>query len=173
MKRILVFGLFLVILGVIGYGVLQQRAKPTAIEEVTNEASQISFQEVNFAKIDPSLRFSAKVPADIEVGSDIFITTFQASEFLTLKTVAIHRREEITVGGHDAVLYEIEKKPEAPNFSNQPGWRNEKHVAVDVRFSGNNPTTFYSFAFRPGLEQQLIDAFLESLVFHNDPTGQF
>jgi hypothetical protein len=171
MKRTLIFVLFVIALGVVGYGVLQKQGKPPVAKETQSETPQLSFQELDFAKIDRSLRFSAKVPEGVEVGSDVFITTFQASEFLTLKTVTIHKREAIVVQGHEAVLYEIEKKPEAPSFSGQPGWRNERHVAIDIRFSKNNPTTFYSFAFRPGLEQQLIDAFLQSLVFHNDKTS--
>lgn len=158
----------------IGYGVLHKQAKPQTITETKSETPQISFREIDFTKINPSFRFSAKVPQGLEVGSDIFITTFQASQFLKLKTVDIYREEKTTLNGHDAVIYEIEKKPDAPNFVNQPSWRNERHTAIDIRFSKNNPTIFYSFAFRPGVEQSTIDSFLDSLIFHEPPfTGKY
>lgn len=168
MKKIWIFAIILIAVGAFWYVLLPKQISSPAIETAPAENTEIAFAKIDFAKIDPVWRFSGNVPENIEIGSDIFITTFQASDFLTLKTVTIHQQEKTTINGHEAVLYEIEKKPEAPDFSNQPSWRNKRHIAIDVRFSKINPTIFYSFAFRPELKQELTADFLESIVFHND-----
>ncbi|MBI1971346.1 MAG: hypothetical protein HYS52_00665 [Candidatus Wildermuthbacteria bacterium] len=156
----------IIVVGVIGYVFfIQKETDQTApgqrLERETTEY-------VEFSQLNPLFRFAARVPEQFEIGSDLFITSFRASEFLTLETVTIYRREPTLVNGHDAVIYEIEKKADAPRFSGQPEWRNQRHTAIDVRLSKANPTIFYSFAFRPEIEQTVIDAFLDSLAFHND-----
>ncbi len=95
--------------------------------------------------------------------SQIFIRHFKADRFLTLQTVTIHERTELTVGGRSAVRYEIEKKANVADFSNQPAWRSTRHIVTDVRVSDASPSTFYVIAQRPDLDQAIYDHFLETL----------
>jgi hypothetical protein len=81
--------------------------------------------------------------------------------------VEITQQDEAVVNGHDAVLYEITKKTGVPDFTQQPSWRNFKHKALDVRFTENNPSVFYSFAYNPELPKVLFDQFMHSLEFHD------
>ena len=97
--------------------------------------------------------------------SQVYISFFQASKFLTLSTVDITKQDKITIKGREAILYEITKKAGAPNFSGQPDWRNFKHHALDIRHSNDNPSYFYSFAQNPNLSQKILDDFINSLVF--------
>lgn len=100
--------------------------------------------------------------------SHIFIRKFEANSFLTLSTVTIHSREQATVNGHDAVRYDIEKKPDVADFPGQPSWRNARHKLIDVRYTSNNPSTFYVIAANPNLDEAVFESFIQSLVFHND-----
>jgi len=96
--------------------------------------------------------------------SQLFLRTFEASQFLTLSTVTIHAREETTISGMPAVSYDIEKKPEVARFSFQPSWRNERHTVTDVRLSGQSPSVFIVIAQRPDLSLATVDAILESMA---------
>jgi hypothetical protein len=96
--------------------------------------------------------------------SQIFIRYFTANNFLTLSTVNILSRTSLTVSGRPAIRYEIEKKPNVPNFPNQPRWRNERHIVTDIRVSDRNPAVFYVIAKRPDLEPEVYEHFLKTLV---------
>lgn len=143
---------------------------------------------VDFSKLNSLFRFSGQIPSEFEVEyipqlkamsiynshaagdsnrekSQLYISSFEANRFLTLSTVEITQRDETNVQGHDAVLYEITKKTEVPDFPNQPSWRNFKHKALDIRFTQNNPSVFYSFAYNPAFLERRFKDFIGSLIF--------
>ena len=99
--------------------------------------------------------------------SQVYISFFQASKFLTLSTVNITRQDKATVKEREAILYEITKKDGLPNFSGQPDWRNFKHHALDIRLTQDSPSYFYSFAFAPDLEEKIFNDIIDSLIFIN------
>lgn len=109
--------------------------------------------------------FNPNLPGTTLEQSQIFIRYFSANKFLTLSTVNILQREELTILGHSAVKYEIKKKDGVANFANQPIWRNQQHIVVDIRSTDNNPTTFYVFAKNPNLPEETFNTFLNSLQF--------
>lgn len=92
--------------------------------------------------------------------SQIFIRYFSANQFLTLQTVTIHSKIDLTVNSRPAVRYDIEKKSSVANFGNQPLWRSQRHIVTDVRVSDTNPSVFYVIAKRPDLDQAVYDQFL-------------
>lgn len=100
--------------------------------------------------------------------SQIFIRHFSANKFLTLSTVDILKQKSTQVHGHDAVMYTIKKKPAVANFAGQPAWRSEEHSLVDIRFTNNNPSDFYVFAYNPTFGADTFEAFIDSIIFHND-----
>ncbi|MBI3335204.1 MAG: M23 family metallopeptidase [Candidatus Portnoybacteria bacterium] len=155
------------------------------------ESPQEQSRRVSFTKFNLIYRFSGAIPSGWEIAyipeiqainiynpslsgedttekSQIFIRNFSANNFLTLSTVAISQRKSTKVKGHDAVEYEITKKPGVPNFPRQPSWRNSTHHSTDIRFSAQNPSPFYTIGYNPGLERKALDEFLASLQFHND-----
>lgn len=101
--------------------------------------------------------------------SQIFIRTFRASEFLTLTTVNVLKRNESTINDRAAVRYEIEKKDGVPSFPNQPEWRNDLHIVTDIRVSSTAPSLFYVVAKNPSLSETAYQAFLSSLKFNLAP----
>ena len=101
--------------------------------------------------------------------SQIFIRNFRANSFLTLATVTIHSRENLTINNRPAVRYDIEKKPGVPNFPNQPSWRNRRHIVTDIRVSDKNPSVFYVIAKRPELDQKIYQQFLKDLAVDAPP----
>lgn len=100
--------------------------------------------------------------------SQIFIRYFKANKFLTLGTVDILNRSQDTIGGHEAVRYEIVKKSTVANFVSQPSWRSQRHTLIDIRYSNQSPTYFYVFAKNPDLPQQIFEDFINSLIFYSD-----
>lgn len=94
--------------------------------------------------------------------SQIFIRYFRANDFLTLPTVDVLERSQATVNDRPAVRYVIEKKKGVANFTNQPGWRSQKHIVTDVRVSDANPSIFYVIAKRPDLDDKIYNEFLAS-----------
>lgn len=153
-----------------------------------------STRRVDFSKLHPSFRFSAEIPSAWEVEfvpainavnvydpndaavtirerSQVFIRLFEADRFLTLSTVNVLEREEVTVQGHSAVRYEIEKKAGVSDFPHQPSWRSQRHQLTDVRFTEASPSLFFVFSYRPDLPDDVFETFLKSLRFHNDPKG--
>lgn len=148
-------------------------------------------RRMNFTTFNPTYRFSGAIPSGWEIASipeiqainiynpslpgentleesQIFIRNFTANNFLTLSTVTITDRKAKEVKEHQAVEYEITKKQGVPNFIGQPSWRNKTHRSIDVRFGANNPSPFYTIAYNPTLERSIYDAFMDSLLFHND-----
>lgn len=101
--------------------------------------------------------------------SQIFIRQFMANDFLTLSTVTIHSREELTINGRPAVRYDIEKKAGVADFPDQPSWRNERHVVTDIKVMDQNPSVFYVIARRPGLDDAIYQDFLDSLNLDYKP----
>lgn len=95
--------------------------------------------------------------------SQIFIRTFTANSFLTLSTVTIHSRQELTLTTRPAVRYDIEKKPTIAAFINQPSWRSLRHIVTDIRVSNENPSIFYVIASRPDLDSNTYEEFLASI----------
>ena len=162
---------------------------PASLEE--SPTSVQSSVPIDFSQFHPAFRFAADIPASWQVEfvpeivavniydpaaaaptkreqSQFFIRFFEANSFLTLSTVNILSREESTVGSHDAVRYEIERKPSVPPFPHQPSWRSGKHRLVDVRLAAANPSLFYVFTSHPSLDPAVFERFLQSLRFHND-----
>lgn len=162
---------------------------PVSENKITNPTLPQLTKSVDFSKINPEFLFSAKIPKEFEAEyvdslkainvynpilpgnsnidkSQIYITFFQASKFLTLSTVVITRQDKLTINGHQAIFYEITKRKEFPDFFGQPSWRNSTHQALDVRLSQNNPTHFYSLAYNPSLLKNTIDDIVASLVFY-------
>ena len=171
------------------------KSKPFPEKGTEKNADHIAKENrVDFSKFDPLFRFSAEVPKGWEVEfvpqitslniydpqnlnegirekSRIFIRYFEASKFLTLSTVDFSVLENTRVNGHDAVRYEITKKPGVANFPHQPSWRNSAHKLVDVRLTNNSPSLFYVFSYAPTLEAEIFEGFVDSLIFHNDPAA--
>src|SRR3989344_2214944 len=110
----------------------------SATERMASTANSV--KRVDFSKINPEFTFSADIPNNFEAeylpqarainifdpaaepaqASGMLFTFFKASDFLTLSTVTIARREKMSIQGKEAVLYEIEKKPGVANFAGQP-----------------------------------------------------
>lgn len=190
--RILIIGVVVaVLLGLAGYFFFVQRpVGPAALEEeIRKEDKTPSVKLVDFSKVNPAFRFSGYIPLEFEVEyipqlkalsiydprlpgesvrekSQVYVSSFEANRFLTLSTVDITQQDETLVHGHDAVLYEIAKKADVPDFTQQPSWRNSRHKALDIRFAQDNPSVFYSFAYNPELSQALFDQFINSLELH-------
>ncbi len=157
---------------------------PSAVLPAIRATKQVRAADV--PGTDESFIFVATIPADWEVEvvpgsraisfydpqvsgsttldkSQIFIRSFKAHDFLTLSTVTIHSREQLTINGRPAVRYDIEKKSEVPPFAAQPAWRNERHIVTDIRVSDKNPSVFYVIAKRPDLDAVVYETFLQNL----------
>ena len=104
--------------------------------------------------------------------AEIFVRHFSANQFLTLTTVNVLAKEELTVNGRPAVRYRIAKKPAVADFPNQPKWRNEEHIVTDIRVSDANPSVFYVIAKRPSLSDEIYQRFLTGLQVVADPQVQ-
>lgn len=147
------------------------------------------FSTTQLGEIDSHLSFSATIPSTWEAEyipdiqainffdssvegksnlekSQLFVRYFVANQFLTLQTVTIYSENESVINDRPAVTYEIEKKSNVADFAFQPSWRNQRHFVTDIRSTDDNPTTFYVFAQRPGLDQEVIEAFLQSVTFN-------
>lgn len=164
-------------------------------EDKTDEAIDLekpaikAFFSGDLANVDPNFNFSANLAQNWEVEyisgsqsiniydpdapgssnlekSQIFIKYFNASQFLTLRTVTIHSRTETSINERPTVIYDIEKKSGAANFKSQPTWRNQRHIVTDIRSTDESPTTFYVFAKSPNLSQNIFDDFINSLTFN-------
>ena len=96
--------------------------------------------------------------------SQILIQHFDASEFLTLQTVTIHRIEDTSIGmgNYMARRYDIEKKPGVAVFKDQPSWRNQRHIATDFRASEGR-TRYYTVAANPDLDEDIYKSILASM----------
>lgn len=103
--------------------------------------------------------------------SQIFIRYFDASDFLTLSTVTIHSAMDTAIGDENYVArrYDIEKKPDAAAFKDQPSWRNERHVVTDFR-GEEGFTRYFVVAANPDLDANVYDRILQTMhiVTEND-----
>ena len=141
----------------------------------------------DFSKINEEFSFSAEIPKELEVEyipqlkainiytptlqgddniekSQLYISFFKASKFLTLSTVDITKQDKMIIKVYEAILYEITKKDGVPNFLGQPNWRNFKHQALDIRLTKDSPSYFYSFAYTPDLEEKVFNDIIDSIV---------
>ncbi|MBI2049914.1 MAG: hypothetical protein HYT35_00440 [Candidatus Staskawiczbacteria bacterium] len=193
--RIIFIILFLIIvIGFVGsatYFLFEEKITYTTPKTPKIQVNKIdnSVKLVDFYKVNPEFLFSAEIPKEFEVEyisklkainiysanlpgenniekSQVYISFFKASKFLTLGTVEITQQDKITVKERQAILYEITKKDEASNFSGQPNWRNFKHKALDIRLTENSPSYFYSFAYNPNLSEEIFNNIIGSLVFY-------
>src|SRR3989344_2435010 len=190
MKIIFVIGIsifiFVIALGIIYF--LPQKDKAPVMQNTELNKTESTVKLLDFSKINSEFLFSAKIPKGFEVEyipqlkainiydpsldrqtniekSQLYISFFKASKFLTLSTVDITRQDKAAIKGHEAILYEITKKDGVPNFAGQPIWRNFKHQALDIRLTSNSPSYFYSFAHTPDLQEKLFNDIMDSLVF--------
>ncbi len=184
---------FIAIVGFLSYFFFVDKmdfSMPIVEPEVRTERINNLVKSMDFSKINPEFLFSAEIPNEFEAEyipqlkainiynpnlqgnntekSQIYISFFKANRFLTLSTVEITQQDKVVVKGRDAILYEITKKPEVPDFAGQPSWRNLKHKAIDVRFTKNNPSLFYSSAYNPNFSEELFNNFINSLTFYDE-----
>lgn len=175
----------------VNYMTLNEKASPIILQNNDNNEINNIVTLIDFSRINPEFLFSAKITKELKAEyisqlrtvniykksmsgkinteeSQIYITLFKANKFLTLNTVEITQQDKIYINDKEAILYEIIKKETVPNFIGQPSWRNIKHKAIDVRYSKDNPSYFYSFAKNPDLSQKIFDEFINSLVFINN-----
>lgn len=168
---------------------LNTNASEVVTTDTADDAIVVSptkiFNVSELAELDAHFNFSVEIPAQWEVEpvaeiqainfydpaasgdtnldkSQIFVRYFLAQEFLTLNTVTIHSSKELTINGHEAVEYDIEKQASVADFISQPAWRNQRHIVTDVRVSTNS-LVFYVFGQRPELNQTTLDQFFQSL----------
>lgn len=96
--------------------------------------------------------------------SQVFIRYFDASSFLTLSTVTIHKTEDLTIGteSYTARRYDIEKKSGVADFEYQPSWRNARHIVTDFR-AEDGFARYYVVAGSPELDSETYERILESM----------
>ncbi|MBI3337535.1 MAG: hypothetical protein HY005_02850 [Candidatus Staskawiczbacteria bacterium] len=192
MKFFIIIIFFVVVIGFIGgvgYFLLKDKVIPIKSLDQVQETNSV-VKLIDFSKINPEFLFSAYIPKELEAEyvsqlkainiynpvlrggnniekSQVYISFFKSSKFLTLSTVDITKQDKTMIKGHEAILYEITKKDGVPNFSGQPDWRNFTHKALDIRLTQNSPSYFYSFAYTPGLEERTFNDIINSLLFIN------
>src|SRR3989338_5312056 len=192
MKTIFVIALLIVAVGLIssiGYLLFKDKTIPVELSDQAQEIDKV-VKLIDFSEINSEFPFSAKIPKEFEAEyiselkainiynpalrgsnniekSQLYISFFKASRFLTLSTVDITKQDKMIIKGYEAILYEISKKDGVPNFAGQPGWRNFKHQALDIRLTKDSPSYFYSFAYVPDLGEKTFNSIIDSLVFMN------
>ena len=196
--KIVIISALAIILVALGYFLfLQKGAIPSTPKGKTDERSEdareprFGFKRIDFSEFNSSFQFSGEIPLEFEIEyipqlkaisiydatlpgdnirekSKIYITYFESDRFLTLNSVDILQREETLVKGHEAILYEIAKKKEFPDFPGQPSWRNKQHKAVDIRLKKDSPSLFYPIAYSPDLGEKIFSDFLNSLEFYQE-----
>ena len=189
----LIFGIIIFVIAifvlplVFGYFFVSQN-KDLIEKMISLNVDEDSLKLVDFAEINQQFNFEGQIPSKFEAEyvpqlkainvydpsllgdsniekSQLYITYFNANSFLTLNTVDIIGAEKMTVLGKEAILYTIAKKLNVPDFLGQPSWRNLAHKALDIRVSTENPSIFYSFAYKPNLGKKSFDEFINSLTF--------
>ena len=100
--------------------------------------------------------------------SQILITYFDASQFLTLSTVTIHEILDLEVGqeNYTAKRYDIEKLQGVASFRGQPSWRNKRHSAIDFK-DKEGYTRYYSIAKNPQLDEETFQRVVNSIKITN------
>lgn len=96
--------------------------------------------------------------------SQLFIRYFVSNRFLTLTTVDVLERTELTIRDHVAVRYRILKKSGVADFPNQPSWRNQEHEVTDIRETDGD-STFFVFGRNPNLNVDTFNTILDSIQF--------
>ncbi len=195
--KVVVILTIIIVSGALGYFLFLKKDKVSSPAEEkiegrseVQEEESADFKRIDFSEFNSSFRFSGNIPVKFEMEyipqlkaisiydatlpgdnirekSQIYITYFESDRFLTLNTVDVLKREEILVNGHEAVLYEIAKKTEFPDFPQQPSWRNKKHKAIDIRLAKSSPSLFYPFAYSPDLTEEIFRDFINSLEFYS------
>ena len=194
MKVIFIIGIIMITVGIawgIIYSLPKREKSPILQNNIETNTIESTVTLVDFSKINPEFLFSAEIPNEFEAEympnirainvydpnisgksniekSQVYITFFKAGKFLTLRTVEITQQDKVSIKGKDAILYEITKKDGVPSFSGQPVWRNFKHKAIDIRYSKDSPSYFYSFAQNPSLPQKVFDDIMNSFIFINN-----
>jgi hypothetical protein len=123
--------------------------------------------EVEYVRASDAINFydpEASGETNLEK-SQVFMRNFRANDFETLTTVNIYLKSPREIAGRPAISYVIEKKPEVPDFPNQPSWRNGLHTVTDIRATDQTTSTFYVVAKNPDLAGSIYDEFLNSLTF--------
>jgi len=170
----------------------EKPSEPQNTEALKPDKNNTRYKRFDFSSLSTIFTFSAEIPDSLEAefvnknesinifnpkdvksnnqdSSQIFIRHFSANSFLTLNTVDILQEEKTTAVNRPAVRYEIKKKENVPNFPNQPLWRNEQHKLIDIRYSDNNPSTFFVFSYNPEFSEKQFERFIQSIEFHNRP----
>ena len=181
----IVISIFLIVLGIIYF--VPQKEKSPITKNIEINKTESAVKLLDFSKINEEFSFSAEIPKELEVEyipqlkainiytptlqgddniekSQLYISFFKASKFLTLSTVDITKQDKMIIKGYEAILYEITKKDGVPNFLGQPNWRNFKHQALDIRLTKDSPSYFYSFAYTPDLEEKVFNDIIDSIV---------
>jgi len=192
MKIIFVITFFVIavgLLGGVGYFLFKDKVTPIKLIDQVLETND-TIKLVDFFEINPEFLFLAEIPKEFEAEyvpqlkainiynpllqgnnniekSQVYISFFKASKFLTLNTVNITKQEKTIIHGKEAILYEITKKDGVPNFLGQPDWRNFTHRALDIRLTKDSPSYFYSFAYASDLEEKIFNDIIDSLLFMN------
>lgn len=138
--------------------------------DLGEEFSDLTFQippglEVEYVPSLKSLNlFTLSGEGSARERSQIFIRYFDASQFLTLSTVTIHSVEDNFIGAKDytARIYDIEKKSGVPNFSEQPLWRNTRHIVTDF-VKGEGFNRYYVVASNPDLDPDTYHHLLQTI----------
>src|SRR3990167_4593270 len=141
MKIIFVITFFVIavgLLGGVGYFLFKDKVTPIKLIDQVLETND-TIKLVDFFEINPEFLFLAEIPKEFEAEyvpqlkainiynpllqgnnniekSQVYISFFKASKFLTLNTVNITKQEKTIIHGKEAILYEITKKDGVPNF---------------------------------------------------------
>ncbi len=96
--------------------------------------------------------------------SQMYISFFDADQFQTLTTVNVLSTKDLQVGqgAYTTKRYEIEKKANVATFSDQPSWRNIKHIVTDLR-AKDGQTRYFAFAKNPDLDESTYQQVLASI----------
>lgn len=144
-------------------------------KEVGGEIFKIQFRIPEGWEVEyiPSLKalnfFTLAGKGTARERSQIFILYFDASAFLTLGTVKIYQTRDLTIGtiSYTARQYDIEKKAGVKDFSDQPVWRNKRHIVTDFR-NKDGFTRYYVIAANPELDKAIYESVLASMTIVNN-----
>ncbi len=138
-------------------------------DELGSEVFAIDFEvpvglEVEYIPSIQSLNlFSLNGEGSARDRSQVLIRYFDAADFLTLSTVQIYSTEEDVVGdGYEARRYNIEKRDGIADFTDQPSWRNERHIVTDFR-KQDGFGRYYVVAKNPELSEEVYQQLLDSI----------
>lgn len=150
-----------------GLNMITRSRQFDSVVDLGGNIFQLSFtvpagMEVEYIPAIESLNiFSMSGEGTARQRSQIFLRYFDANRFLTLGTVTIHSQDDLTVGtaNYTARRYDIAKKTGVADFSQQPDWRNDRHIVTDF-VKGEGFGRYYVVAANPELDQAVYEAFL-------------